>query len=193
MQQFQDSYHTAMSSLELDRGLKGSRAQHEEIKDFYRIVEEGLDLDSNKLTPQQLQAKAADRDRATKRQSEIELTAQQLMQENETLRTENKRLKQTLNQLRDIPLHDVAWHLGLIKEKDKWKGEKHSINIDSSKWYDFYPSQNKGGGGAIDLVMHVGDYSFKQAVAFLNDRFGEEKMLAAVTHHARGSTRYCKF
>lgn len=186
MQQFQDSYHTAMSGLELDRGLKGSRAQHEEIKDFYRIVEEGLDLESNKLTPQQLQAKAADRDRATKRQSEIELTAQQLMQENETLRIENKQLQQTLNQLRDIPLHQVAWHLGLMKEKDnKWKGEKHSINIDNSKWFDFHPLQNKGGGGAIDLVMHVGDYSFKQAIAFLNDRFGEEKMLAAVTHHAR--------
>ncbi|BAZ18474.1 plasmid recombinant protein (plasmid) [Calothrix sp. NIES-4071] len=186
MQQFQDSYHAAMSGLSLDRGLKGSRAQHLEIKDFYRIVEEGLDLDSNKLSPEQLQAKAADRDRATKRKSEIELTAQQLMKENDTLRAENTQLKQTLNKLRDIPLHQVAWHLGLIKGKDKkWKGEKHSVNIDGSKWYDFHPIQNKGGGGAIDLVMHVGDYSFKQAVAFLNDRFGEEKMLASVTHHAR--------
>ncbi|BDA75893.1 plasmid recombinant protein (plasmid) [Calothrix sp. PCC 7716] len=190
MQAFQDSYHTAMLGLGLDRGLKGSRAQHLEIKDFYRIVEEGLDLDSNKLSPEQLQAKAADRDRAVKRKSEIELTAQQLMKENDTLRIENTQLRRTLNQLRDIPLYQVAWHLGLIKGKDnKWKGDKHSINIDGSKWYDFHPSQNKGGGGAIDLVMHVGDYSFKQAVAFLNDRFDEEKMLASVTHHARASAQ----
>jgi hypothetical protein len=36
------------------------------------------------------------------------------------------------------------------------------------KWYD--TRARKGGGGAIDLVMHVGDVSFVDAVTFLRQR-----------------------
>jgi hypothetical protein len=37
-----------------------------------------------------------------------------------------------------------------------------------SKWYD--TRARKGGGGAIDLVMHVGDLSFVDAVTYLRQR-----------------------
>jgi hypothetical protein len=198
MQAFQDSYHTAMQDLGLERGIKGSKAQHQDIKDFYRIVEEGKDLSSGKLSPQQLQAKAADRDRAVKRKSELELTAKYLVKENEKLQAlkqqleaENQQLRSELSQqaeqLRDLPLDSVAWQLGLTKTKgdDKYHGENHIINIDRTQWYDFHPSQDKGGGGAIDLVMHVNQCDFKEARAWLQDRFGESDMLRAVTHHAR--------
>ncbi|MGI2908561.1 plasmid recombination protein [Tolypothrix sp. VBCCA 56010] len=192
MQAFQDSYHTAMQHLGLERGIKGSKAQHQDIKDFYRIVEEGKDLELGKLSPQQLQAKAADRDRAVKRKSEMELTAKQLVKENEKLQAlkqqleqENQQLRQQLSQqadqLRDLPLEQVAWQLGLTKTKgdDKWRGENHIINIDRTKWYDFHPSQDFGGGGAIDLVMHVNQCEFKGAIAWLHDRFGNKGMLRA--------------
>ncbi len=43
----------------------------------------------------------------------------------------------------------------------------------------------EGVGGAIDLVMHVNQCDFKEAIAWLQDRFGESDMLRAVTHHAR--------
>jgi hypothetical protein len=77
--------------------------------------------------------------------------------------------------------------LGLTKTKgdDKCHGENHIINIDRTKWFDFHPSQEKGGGGAIDLVMHVNQCNFKEAIAWLQDQFGESDMLRAVTHHAR--------
>ncbi len=192
MQAFQDSYHTAMQHLGLERGIKGSKAQHQDIKDFYRIVEEGKDLELGKLSPQQLQAKAADRDRAVKRKSEMELTAKQLVKENEKLQArqqqleaENQQLRSELSQqaeqLRDLPLEQVAWQLGLTKTKgdNKWRGENHIINIDSPKWYDFHPSFNKGGGGAIDLVMHVNQCNFSGAIAWLHDRFGNKGMLRA--------------
>lgn len=199
MMAFQDDYHTAMQHLGLERGIKGSKAQHQDIKDFYRIVEEGKDLEPGKLTSEQLQAKAADRDRAIRKKKEMEATAKQLVKENEALEariqqlsTENQQLrselKQLADQLRDLPLEDVAWHLGLTQDTKgnlRWKGVGHIINIDGSKWYDFSKSVNKGGGGAIDLVMHVNGCNFKEAIATLNDRFGESLMERAVTHHAR--------
>jgi hypothetical protein len=36
------------------------------------------------------------------------------------------------------------------------------------RWYD--TRARKGGGGAIDLVMHVGDLSFVDAVTYLRQR-----------------------
>ncbi|BAZ03355.1 plasmid recombinant protein (plasmid) [Tolypothrix tenuis PCC 7101] len=199
MMAFQDDYHTAMQHLGLERGIKGSKAQHQDIKDFYRIVEEGKDLEPGKLTSEQLQAKSADRDRAIRKKKEMEATAKQLVKENEALEAriqqlsaENQQLRsertQLADQLRDLPLEDVAWHLGLTQDTKgnlRWKGVGHIINIDGSKWYDFSPSVNKGGGGAIDLVMHVNGCNFKEAISWLNDRFGESEMERAVTHHAR--------
>jgi hypothetical protein len=49
------------------------------------------------------------------------------------------------------------WHLGLDKAdkgENRWKGLGQVINITGPKWYDF--TAEKGGGGAIDLVMHGG-------------------------------------
>ncbi len=169
----------------------------QDIKDFYRIVEEGRDLDTGELSPEQRKAKAADRDRAVKKKSEMEETALKLAKENEAqkqriqqLEQENQQLRTQLDQLRDLPLEDVAWHLGLTKTKDgKWKGGGHIINIDEPKWYDFAKSSQKGGGGAIDLVMYVNNCQFFEAVAWLRDRFGEDGMRLAATHHARGQAQ----
>lgn len=65
----------------------------------------------------------------------------------------------------------------------KWKHENHTINITGSKFYDW--QHLKGGGGAIDLVMHVNHCNYKQAIVWLNDRFGESATLTAVTYQTR--------
>jgi hypothetical protein len=191
MRKFQDDYHAAMQHLGLERGIKGSRAQHQDIKDFYQIVNVGRDLDKE-VDPELLRAKAADRDRAHKKRQEMEQTAQALAEENALLRQRiielealNEQWKQQADQLRDLPLEDVAWHLGLdpvSKGKGRWKGHNCIINIEGSKFYDF--SQERGGGGAIDLVMHVTLCPYKQALAWLHDRFGSEGMLQAARAHA---------
>lgn len=90
------------------------------------------------------------------------------------------------NKVRDIPLAQVAYELGLEpdpKDKYKWSNDHHIINITGSKFYDW--KELRGGGGAIDLVMRVNDCNFKQALAWLNDRFGESAMLIATSYHAR--------
>ncbi len=88
--------------------------------------------------------------------------------------------------MRDLPLKDVAYELGLEpdpKDQHKWLGEHHTINITGSKFYDWF--EMKGGGGAIDLVMHVNQCDYKQSLAWLSDRFGESAAIDSVTEKTR--------
>lgn len=87
--------------------------------------------------------------------------------------------------MRDLPQVDVAWELGLHHEQGKWKGHGHIINIDGPKFYDFAPEQQKGGSGAIDLVMHVNNCNLRQAVVWLHERLGEAGAIGAAIAHAR--------
>ncbi|QFS52989.1 MobV family relaxase [Nostoc sphaeroides] len=188
MRQFQDSYSAATEHLGLERGIKGSKAQHQDIKDFYSIVNAGIEPNS-RLTQSQMQAKAADRDRAQTRKQELERTAKALAQENERLQQRIQELEASKNQwlqqatlLRELALEDVAWQLGLDRDgnqANRWKGHGYIINIDGPKFYDFAPGSQKGGGGAIDLVMHVNNCDFKKAIAWLSDRFGESGVMRA--------------
>lgn len=76
----------------------------------------------------------------------------------------------------------MAWQLGLDRDgnqANRWKGHGYIINIDGAKFYDFATLAQKGGGGAIDLVMHVNDCDFKKAIAWLHDRFGESGVMRA--------------
>jgi Toprim-like/Protein of unknown function (DUF3991) len=146
----------------------------------------------------------ADRQRAIKEKEDLERTAKALAKEKEVLQQRLSDLESTVhaqkreienwktlytdvaNKVRDLPLEQVAYELGLDpdpKDKHKWQHENHIINITGSKFYDW--QHLKGGGGAIDLVMHVNSSDFKQAVAWLNDRLGEGAMLTATSYHAR--------
>ena len=63
----------------------------------------------------------------------------------------------------------VAANLGLEqdrRDKHKWKGLGHIISINHGKFYDWL--EEKGSGGAIDLVMHVRNCEFKEAVEWLS-------------------------
>ncbi len=135
----------------------------------------------------------SDRTAALQRYQDMELKAiwsererQKLEQRILELEAEVFKSKEELLALRDLPLEDVAYNLGLdpdYNNKHKWKGHGHIISITDSKFYDFSGEQ-RGGGGAIDLVMHVKECNFRQAVAWLGDRFGESGMIGAVTFHA---------
>ena len=201
LSKFQDSYALAMAPLGLERGIKGSRATHTEVKEYYAAVTQPPDLTLDFAT---IHHQLADRQRAIKEKEDLERTAKALAKEKEVLQQrlddlefkvhsqkrelENWKALYTdlANKVRDLPLEQVAYELGLDPDpldKHKWKHENHTINITGSKFYDW--QHLKGGGGAIDLVMHVNSCDFKQAVAWLNDRFGEGAMLTATSYHAR--------
>ncbi|MBN3922655.1 MAG: plasmid recombination protein [Nostoc sp. NMS4] len=193
--EFQDSYYQTMRLIELERGIKGSRAKHQDIKDFYRIVEEGRDLEVDELSAAQLKAKAADRDRANQRKQEMEATAKALSLENEQLRLriaqleqDNQSIKKLTEWSTDLALDDVAWELGLWRKGNEWVGGSHIINIDGSKFSDLASGSYFEGNHAIDLVKHVNQCNQTTAIAWIGERFGEVGAKRAAIAHAQKVT-----
>ncbi|MBG1269015.1 DUF3991 domain-containing protein, partial [Nostoc sp. WHI] len=200
LSKLQDSYAAALAPLGIERGVKGSKATHTKVKEYYQAVNsEPLLLELDRLAPrpdetaqqlyerikadraiQDINHQLADRRLSLSQSHRAELKSfasdklrQQLEQRVLELEAENFQWRQQTNQLRDLPLVDVAWELGLHHDLGKWKGHGHIINIDGEKFYDFAPDQQKGAGGAIDLVMHVNNCNLRQAVVWLHERFGE--------------------
>src|SRR5581483_11113841 len=77
-----------------------------------------------------------------------------------------------LDQLRGIPLQAVLLATGAHRDRDdkaKWHTSKGSISITGVKFMNW--NQARGGGGAIDLAMHLNDLAFKEAVVWLRRHF----------------------
>ena len=201
LSQFQDSYANALEPLGLERGIRGSRARHTTVKQYYAAVTKSPEKSLDRAT---IAHQLADRARAIKEKEEARRTAKALAKQNEVLQAQLESAKARIklqdrelakwktkyaeiaNKVRDLPLKNVAYELGLEpdpKDKHKWHSEHHIINITGSKFYDWF--EMKGGGGAIDLVMHVNQCDYKQSVAWLNDRFGESAATEAVTYKTR--------
>lgn len=86
------------------------------------------------------------------------------------VRERRQSIKVLADQLRSVPLEDVAAQLGLEPDrhdKHKWRGAGQIISITEQKFYDHLAL--KGGYGAIDLVMHVQGRNFKDALNWLSD------------------------
>ena len=77
-----------------------------------------------------------------------------------------------LDQLRRVPLAAVLREIGAQRDrsdKAKWHTPKGAIYITGMKFMNWH--QSRGGGGAIDLAMHLNDLDFKRAVAWLQHHF----------------------
>lgn len=201
LSQFQDSFANAMSPIGLERGIKGSKAKHTKIQQYYAAINKSPDLTLDKSS---VEYQLADRTRAIKEKDQANITAKLLARDQEELQQRlakaeiklktqaleltnwKKKYADIAKNVRDFPLKDVAYELGLepdLKDKHKWQNEHHTINITGSKFYDW--KQMKGGGGAIDLVMHVNESDYKQSVAWLGDRFGEGATIEAAKYKTR--------
>jgi hypothetical protein len=77
-----------------------------------------------------------------------------------------------LDHLRRIPLPAVLRETDAQRDrydKAKWHTSKGAISITGMKFMNWH--QGLGGGGAIDLAMHLNDLDFKRAVAWLLRHF----------------------
>jgi hypothetical protein len=194
LSKLQDSYAAALAPFGIERGVKGSKATHTKVKEYYQAVNsEPLTavITNNQLAPtpfesarsyvdriqsddqfQAINHQLADRKFLIERLERAEQRARASEKERQQLEKRVQLLESQTQQLRDLPLEDVAWELGLNCDRERWKGHGHIINIDGQKFYDFSPEHSKGSGGAIDLVMHVNNCNLRQAVVWLHERFG---------------------
>jgi len=111
-----------------------------------------------------------------------------LQQRTRALERENATLKQDYKaivaQVRQIDVRDTMRQLGGAQDrhdKAKWRIDGEHISINGEKFYNH--DRREGGGGSIDLVMHVTGYDFKGAVTYLSREAGAELAVAAAAQH----------
>ena len=76
------------------------------------------------------------------------------------------------DRLRALPLPLVLAALEAVPDPSdpaKWRTARGVISVAGAKFFNW--NQGGGGGGAIDLVMHVQQLGFGQALQWLEDRF----------------------
>lgn len=119
---------------------------------------------------------------------------EQLKRANSELHTEHaeaqRKAKEAAAQLRSLPLEQVAQALGcfqskklLEKDPKMWESPAGKIRIDGSKFFNH--EEGKGGGGAFDLVMHINNCTYSEALAFLRDEFDPAAAIQAAAEAAR--------
>jgi hypothetical protein len=197
LSQFQDSYGKAMESLGLDRGVKGSRARHTEVKEYYAAVNQ---TPNAALSPNETQSQLADRQRVLKENEQLRRTLQSAEYQRQLLATQleeaksgltqkerdaeewQKKFKVMTGQLRQLPLKQVAYELGMEEElsnPQQWRDGRKVIEIiEGNRFRDIETGQSTR--GAIDLVMQINRSDFSEAVSWLRDRFGEAVALQTV-------------
>ncbi len=199
LSELQDRAWTAVAHLGLERGLKGSQAQHQAVQDWYAAMQRPLAAD---LDQEMVRVQLADRARLEREHQQLQQQAAALAQTLEQRNQERQALRQQLavqqttaatwkakyealvDPVRSLPLEEVAAALCLEFVQPSWRHERHQIRINGTQFYDWHESQRRGGGGAIDLVMHVNQSDFKSAVAWLADRFGETAVQMAIRESA---------
>jgi hypothetical protein len=81
-------------------------------------------------------------------------------------------IRDRANRVRGIPLQDVLLLAGAKRDrydKAKWQTAKGVISCTTAKFMNW--NQGVGGGGAIDLAMHLNNLGFKAAVEWLCHHF----------------------
>ena len=197
MKKFQDSYHSAVNHLGLERGIRGSQANHVDIKKYYTLVNEGIkshsDLSIDRI--QQLQSQATIHRMTVVKNRELEKTLKFISKENEELIKENNDLqkivktKAGINQgltdkIPTIKLSKIAYELGLnpnMNNERKWSKDEKEIELIENGFYDW--EKMKPRVTAIDLVMSVKDINFEDAVSWLRNSFGESVAVQLSIEH----------
>ena len=83
-------------------------------------------------------------------------------------------IRNQANRVRGIPLEQILRLTGAKRDRydrAKWHTEMGPISCTATKFMNW--SRGMGGGGAIDLAMHLNNLDFKGAVEWLSNRFPE--------------------
>jgi len=95
------------------------------------------------------------------------------------------------DRVREVPLETVLALRHAVRDprdRQKWHTEQGPVSITGQKFTNW--RRNTGGGGAIDLVMHLADLDASAAVAWLEQHSPAGHAIAGITgHHASGNQR----
>ena len=81
--------------------------------------------------------------------------------------------RQRAEVLRAVPLPQVLAQLDAVADAHdpaKWRTARGVLSVTGAKFFNW--TQGVGGGGALDLVMHLRQVGFGQALQWLEERFG---------------------
>jgi len=233
--ELQDSYARAVADLGLERGVRGSPAEHQAVRDWYAKLEQPLRAAAAVARAASVEAPPrmalhpeawAERQsariaavvapvvdgavtqalhyefRAARAEGNVQaLSARvtRLEQDNARLAEERGALRATVaryeqaevERARGGDLPTVLERLGAERDpadRHQWRLAGERINVTGAKFYNH--DQERGGGGAIDLVRHATGYTFREAVAWLGAELGREPAvqagLEALQHEVRG-------
>lgn len=88
-------------------------------------------------------------------------------------------LRQRADRVRQLPLEDVLIWRGAVRDprdRAKWHTEQGPLSITGPKFSNWH--RGTGGGGAIDLVMHLTQLDFASAVAWLEQQLALDHIAA---------------
>lgn len=89
-------------------------------------------------------------------------------------------LRQLAAVVRELPLEDVLISRAAVRDrhdKHKWQTERGPLSISGAKFKNW--QHGIGGGGAIDLVMHLGQMNFRSAVTWLAQHASAGEVIAS--------------
>lgn len=205
----QDRYAAAVQALGLRRGVRGSAAEHTTIREYYQALHgAAVEPPSVPLPPvaitngarerwageqservatatRNLAVRARDAGAARKRAGEMSATAKRTEAERDDARRISDRV-------RDVPLDQVLDRWGLERDpadRKQWRAKPSDggagarrVTIEGAKWFDHATS--KGGGGAIDLVAHLGGMKPGDAIGWLAREHGVDTTACAIAARA---------
>jgi hypothetical protein len=90
--------------------------------------------------------------------------------------------RQRADAVRSTPLADVLVKWGVDRDRldrNRWHTERGPVSITGGKFFNWHLQQ--GGGGSIDLVMHLGDCNASVAVRWLERHLGDPGRTTPIT------------
>lgn len=207
----QDGFAAACWSLGLERGIRGSRAQHTRVKEFYAAAnsatapsvevevlpppsmlressrdawaaDESARITADIQVPLQAVADAAaSAYLARRKQREAEATA-------EALAKDLERARRDAALVRDIPLNVVLEKAGYKESQGVWTGlagRVELVAVQGGRAKFWCPDIGVGGRNGIDLTMCINGFACAEAVAWLAAKVGRSEAIGAAMHQAR--------
>jgi len=206
----QDRYAAAVAPLGLQRGVRGSAAEHTTIREYYQALhapefevlpsvpvppmtltngarERWADEQNQRIAEatRDLTVRARDAGATRKRAGEMAATAKRVAGERDAAR-------RISDQVRDVPLDQVLDRWGLERDpadRKQWRAKPDDggagarrITVKGAKWFDH--AADRGGGGAIDLVAHLGGMKPGDAIGWLAREHGVDTTARAIAARA---------